>query len=115
MSESRHFRNSQRQRISCQVEVLRERDDTSIISYTKDISTGGLFLVNTGNFQVGEQVNVVLSTPSTWEPLSLVAQVCWSERAIDEDLPGVGLKFATLSDEQLIALSSFVSSLEFEG
>ena len=95
--------------------MLRERDDTSIIFYTKDISTGGLFLMNTGNLQVGDQVKVVLSTPSTWEPLSLVAEVCWSEPTSDEDLPGAGLKFATLSDEQLIALSNFVSSLEFEG
>ena len=70
--------------------------------------------MNTGNLQVGEQVKVVLSTPSTWEPLSLIAEVCWSEPATGEDLPGVGLKFATLSDEQLINLSSFVSSLEFE-
>ncbi len=97
------------------MEVLRERDDTSIIFYTKDISTGGLFLVNTGNLQVGEQVKVVLSTPSTWEPLSLIAEVCWSELSTDEDLSGVGLKFATLSDKQLIALSNFVSTLEFEG
>ncbi len=96
------------------MEVLREGDDTSVISYTKDISTGGVFLVNTGNLQVGEQVKVILSTPSTWEPLSLIAEVCWSEPTTDEDLPGVGLKFATISDEQLITLSNFVSSLEFE-
>jgi Tfp pilus assembly protein PilZ len=95
--------------------VLRERDDTSIISLTKDISTGGLFLVNTGNLQVGEQVKVILSTPSTWEPLCLVAEVCWSEHIAAEELPGVGIRFATLSDEQLIALSNFVSTLEFEG
>ena len=97
------------------MEVLRERDDTSIISYTKDISTGGLFLVNTGKLLVGEQVKVILSTPSTWEPLSMIAEVCWSEPATGDDMPGVGLKFATLSDEQLITLSSFVSSLEFAG
>lgn len=113
--KSSNFRNSQRQRISCQVEVLRESDDTSIISYTKDISTGGLFLMNTGKLQVGEQVQVILSTPHTWEPLSLTAEVCRSEQTTDEDLPGMGLKFATLSDDQLIALSNFVSSLEFEG
>jgi len=97
------------------VEVLRERDDTSIISCTKDISTGGLFLVNTGKLHVGEQVKVVLSTPSTWEPLCLIAEVCRSELTTGEDLSGVGLKFFTLSDEQLIALSDLVSSLEFEG
>ena len=95
--------------------MIRERDDTNIISYTKDISTGGLYLMNTGKLQVVEQVKVVLSAPSTWEPLSLTAEVCWSEPATGEDLPGVGLKFATLSDKQLITLSSFVSSLEFEG
>jgi uncharacterized protein (TIGR02266 family) len=118
MSETRHFRTSPRPQIACQVALRRKdapADAGPIISYTKDLSSGGLFFVTDQPFDTGERVTVVLSTPSTWEPLTLGAEVAWARPAAGEDPAGIGLQFVDLEPEQLIALTEFVASLDFEG
>jgi uncharacterized protein (TIGR02266 family) len=86
-----------------------------VVSYTEDLSQGGLFCVTDEQFAPGERVTVVMSTPSTWEPLSLEADVAWSRSARGEDPAGVGLQFVDLTPEQLVALTEFVASLDYEG
>jgi len=115
MSEH-HFRSSPRPQIACQVEVHREAgaEPPRIISYTQDISSGGLFIVTPAELPNGEQVEVVISTPSTWEPLTLRAMVAWRRPAAGADPAGIGLKFVELSPDEQIALGEFVASLDFE-
>jgi uncharacterized protein (TIGR02266 family) len=111
-----HFRTSPRPQISCQVEVRRDGDvePARIISYTQDISSGGMFIVTPNVLPTGESVEVVLSTPSTWEPLTLRASVAWRRAATEIEPAGIGLQFVELSPDERIALADFVASLDFE-
>lgn len=85
------------------------------MSYTSDIGVGGLFVVTQQQLDAGEQVTVVMSAPSMWEPLSVEATVCWNRPAIGDEPAGVGLQFIDLAPEVQVALSEFVASLEYEG
>ena len=85
-----------------------------IISYTQDISSGGMFIVTPAELPDGENVEVVISTPSTWEPLTLRATVAWRRAATDIEPAGIGLRFVDLSSDEQIALADFVASLDFE-
>lgn len=117
MSETRHFRKSPRPQITCQI-VLHRADPLSggpIVSYTRDLSAGGLFVVTEEQLGKDERVTVVMSTPSTWEPLTLEAAVCWNRPAVGDDPAGVGLQFVELTPEQHVALTEFVASLDYEG
>ena len=117
MSEQGHFRTSPRPQHACQV-VLHRADPAAggpIVSYTRDLSVGGLFMVTEEQLEKDERVTVVISTPSTWEPLTLEAAVCWNRPAAGDDPAGVGLQFTDLTQEQHMALTEFVASLDYEG
>jgi uncharacterized protein (TIGR02266 family) len=117
MSDTRHFRTSPRPQIACQVVLHRRAEigEGPVVSYTEDLSQGGLFCVTDERLDPGERVTVVMSTPSTWEPLTLGAEVAWSRPAKGDEPAGVGLQFVELTPEQLVALTDFVASLDYEG
>ena len=117
MSEKGHFRSSPRPQIACQV-VLHRADPAAggpIVSYTRDLSVGGLFVVTEERLEKDERFTVVMSTPSTWEPLTLEAVVCWNRPAAGDAPAGVGLQFVDLTQAQHVALTEFVASLDYEG
>lgn len=107
MTEERHFRISPRPQASHRV-AIRRGDASTLIAFTKNVSTGGMFVETQESFAMGESVDVELSSPSTWEPLRLRAEV----RRITAD--GIGLRFSDVSDSDLVALIDLTSSLNFE-
>lgn len=115
MSEP-HFRTSPRPQVACQVEVRRApgAQPARLITYTQDISSGGLFVVTPTALPAGERVAVQISTPSTWQPLTLSATVAWRREAAGDEPAGIGLKFLDLAPSEQIALADFVASLDFE-
>ncbi len=117
MNEKRHFRSSPRPQVSCKV-TLRRTDrsaDKPIVTYTRDIGTGGLFAETDQSFEMDSSVDVVLSTPSTWEPLVLGAKVCRCQASAGGEPGGVGLRFIDMTDVQAIALDDFISTLGYDG
>lgn len=111
MTKKAHFRSSPRPKISHRV-TLRLADGREIAAFTKDVSKGGLFVTTSHSFDMGEKLEVSLSSPSTWEPLLLKAEVCRTAESGDE--PGVGLRLIDLTDRQLAALIALTNSLDFE-
>jgi uncharacterized protein (TIGR02266 family) len=115
MSETHHFRASRRPRVAVQV-VVRRLDAPSaapIVTYTRDVGTGGLFVVTSDDLVLGERVEVTLSTPSTWEPVALRAEVCRYGGSEGEEPGGVGLRFVDPTEEESVALARFVASLDY--
>jgi hypothetical protein len=72
------------------------------------VSTGGIFVETQESFAIGETLQVELISPSTWEPLTLRAEV----RRVEQG--GVGLFFIDISDADLVALIDLIASLDFE-
>ncbi len=119
MTEKRHFRSSPRPQIACKVTLYRSEwadgSPSPIVSYTRDIGTGGLFAETEIVFEIGDHVDVVLATPSTWEPLILKAEVCRCCGASEAEPGGVALRFIEMTDAQAVALADFTTSLDFDG
>jgi Tfp pilus assembly protein PilZ len=92
---------------------LENRSAAPIVTYTRDVGTGGLFVVTSEDLVVGERVEVILSTPSTWEPVTLQAEVCRYEGSEGGDPGGVGLRFVEPTEEETVALARFVASLDY--
>ena len=111
MGKKGHFRRSPRPQASHPV-TLHLADGSEISTYTKDVSQGGLFVAGECVLAPGDRLEVSLSSPSTWEPLRLSAEVC---RVIAEGPePGMGLKFVQMTDRQLTALIDLTQSLDFD-
>ena len=118
MSKKRHFRISPRPQLTCRVKVLRldTPQKTQIVSFTKDLGVGGLFLEDDNNLNKNEHLEVTLSTPSTWEPITLKAEVVWAFPAIEgEPTGGAGLRFVDMTSKETTALNNFVQSLDYDG
>jgi Tfp pilus assembly protein PilZ len=111
MAAKGHFRSSPRPQASHPV-TLHLNNGMEIAAFTRDVSKGGLFVVTDRQFAMGEALDVSLSSPSTWEPLRLHAEVC--RVVTDEAEPGVGLRFVRMTDRQLVALIDLTVSHDFE-
>ncbi len=108
MGENRgHFRSSPRPQASQQI-TLHRKGAPPLVAFTRDISTGGVFVETQESFTLGEPLQVELTSPSAWEPLVIRAEV----RRIEST--GVGLLFVNLSDADLVALIDLTTSLDFE-
>lgn len=107
MSENRHFRSSPRPQ-AVQKVTLRRPNGSTLVAFTRDVSTGGLFVETQETFEPGERIEVELTSPSTWNPLVLKADV----RRVDAK--GIGIYFVDVSDTDLVALIDLTNSLDFE-
>lgn len=111
MDQKGHFRSSPRPQASHPV-TLHPKSGEEIVTFTRDVSKGGLFVVTNRAFAMGERLEVSLSSPSTWEPLRFCAEVC---RVVKEGVePGIGLRFVDMTDRQLVALIDLTVSHDFE-
>ena len=116
MNSKHHFRSSPRPQVACKIVLYRVQwsSDSPVVAYTRDMGIGGLFAETDEQFEVGQSVDVVIATPSTWDPLVLHAEVRWTEGRQGDNLGGVGLNFVGLTEEQTMALTRFAESLDFE-
>ena len=83
-------------------------------AYTRDVGTGGVFVVTDACLERGEQVRLVLVAPTTWQPLRIDAEVAWWRAAGAEGPAGVGMRFVEPNADQLLALGDLVAALGFE-
>ncbi len=111
-----HFRGTPRSRAECRVEVRRlGADGDPFVTYTSDLGLGGLCLTHCEGLQVGERVEIALSTPSRWEPVVVSAEVCWRRGPAGERNAETGFRFVDASEATSAALAAFVSALTYEG
>ncbi len=106
-----HFRSSKRPQSFHPVTIhIKDRD--SVTAFTRDVSSGGVFILTDCSFSMGDRIEIELSSPSTWEPLRLDAEVC---RIVDDCAEnGIGVRFIGVTDKQLVALIDLISALDFE-
>jgi len=83
--------------------------------FTGNVSRGGLFVATANALPMNARVEVFFEMPDG-HSISAPADVCWqrpAEQAAIEGLPaGVGLRFASLSHDDEIALERFIASQE---
>ncbi len=83
---------------------------------TANIGVGGAYLLTKAPEPVGTQLAISLAVPDLPKPLLLEAEVRWSIDEANANAPGVpgagmGIKFAPLEVDSLVALQNYFSSL----
>lgn len=83
-------RRHERQAVTLVVEY--EGADDLVSDFTENLSSGGTFVNTPHEFEIGTEVQLMLSFPGLLEPIKLSGVVRWM-RDGDEDTRGVGLEF----------------------
>ena len=98
---------------------LRFRCDGSatepVAATTRDIGVGGAFIATDQPCPIGSALDVDIDVPGQTRPLSLRAEVRWVAEASGERSAGMGVKFAALDVDALLALSDFFAQIAAAG
>lgn len=115
MERRAHFRG--RPRTGRRVELRFRCDGAetgSIIATTRDIGVGGAFIATDQPCAVGASLDVDIDVPGQTRPISLRAEVRWVAAAGAGEA-GMGVKFANLDVDALLALSDFFAQIAAAG
>jgi len=83
-------------------------------AYTKNIGVGGAFIITPDPPAPGTVLQIALQVPAATRPIEVRGDVRWivdAEDDADEREQGMGVKFAGLDVEQLMALNEYFGSL----
>lgn len=86
----------------------------AIVAHTHDIGVGGAYIATERPAAVGSRLDVEIEVPGPASPIALSAEVRWvanADRLLAGREPGMGVKFAALDVDALLALSDFFASL----
>jgi Tfp pilus assembly protein PilZ len=92
----------------------REASGPWVTAFTRDIGVGGAFVETEKTEPVGRELEIEIEVPGAAGPISLGAEVRWLAGAGETPghrSPGMGIKFAALDVETLLALSDLFASL----
>lgn len=81
-------------------------------SHTRDINDEGVFVVAKDPLPEESEINVYIEMPDRSEPYSLTGTVVHTVVVDDEDIPGMGIRFAFESEKAAAEFISAVDGLE---
>ncbi|HUS64440.1 MAG TPA: PilZ domain-containing protein [Kofleriaceae bacterium] len=116
MERRAHFRG--RPRTGRRVELRFHCDGADsgpIAATTRDIGVGGAFIATEQPCIVGSALDVDIDVPGQTRPISLRAEVRWVAAAGEARETGMGVKFANLDVDALLALSDFFAQIAAAG
>jgi uncharacterized protein (TIGR02266 family) len=83
-----------------------------IAAHTKNIGVGGAFIVTPNPPKVGTHLRLMIEMPNTGSTLEVRAEIRWlSTPAAGSSEVGMGVRFAGLDVDQLLALNEYFASL----
>lgn len=83
-------------------------------AYTKNIGVGGAFIITPDPPPPGTSLQIALSVPASARPIEVHGEVRWivdGKHDEPSDEFGMGVKFAGLDVDQLMALNEYFASL----
>ncbi len=102
-----HFRGKPRpgRRVQVRYQVSGGEE---VSAHTKNIGVGGAFIVVADPPKVGTHLRLWIEMPNTGSALEVRAEVRWIASSPE---PGMGVRFAGLDVDQLLALNEYFASL----
>lgn len=106
MPESSEHRQSQRVSVDLPAEIVRggKRFRGTVLN----CSLNGIFLRTSEKLQAGELIEVSIHLPGIDTPILAVSRVIWTDWNERKQLPGFGMHFFSLTDDQAILLRTFL-------
>ena len=93
-------------------------DDISIKFDTANLSEGGIFVKSALLWEPGQVFNLSFTLPGTEKEIHVKGVVARSDDKYsiftekDSSIPGMGIKFVDLSDEDRLIIKDFISQLD---
>jgi uncharacterized protein (TIGR02266 family) len=81
-----------------------------LCDYTENLSAGGTYVHTTRDFEVGDEVRLVLSFPGLLKPISLAGVVRWTRRGVHDR--GVGIEFVQFDEPAKQRLERIIAGIE---
>ncbi len=106
-------RSSERKKV--RVAVTMSSDSNLYVGFADNMSEGGLFVATHELLPVGTTVDLQIRLPDDDEPLDITGKVRWQRpvaSATDTALPGFGVEFQDLTDEEQEHLEEFLEDRE---
>ena len=116
MERRAHFRG--RPRTGRRVDLRFRCDGVTtdpVAATTRDIGVGGAFIATDRPCPVGSELDVDIDVPGQTRPISLRAEVRWVAETAEDRAGGMGVKFANLDVDALLALSDFFAQIAAAG
>ncbi len=82
--------------------------DDLLSDYTDNLSTGGTFVHTQRTFEVGTEINLILSFPGLIKPITLPGIVRWTRTDTE---PGVGIEFKDYDEDVRVKLQEIIDSI----
>jgi len=98
-----HFRENARRNVSLAV-TFRVGVALTRRGRTYDLSMAGAFVETPRPPMAGEQIELVLESPTAWDPLEIPCEVRWVDEDGARGPKGFGVRFSDLSPTQAVAL-----------
>ncbi len=95
-------------RAQLQVDVSCDAESRFFVGLTGDLSSGGLFVATWRAFPRGTAIELELSLPDG--ALKALGRVCWARAAAEGAVPGIGIAFERLADEDRARIEAFCIS-----
>jgi uncharacterized protein (TIGR02266 family) len=102
-------------RFTCDVEITLESESTFYQGFTENISAGGLFVATYDVKPLGHVVHLVFSLPNFDRQIELDGEVRWVREynpMTPDTIPGMGVRFVGISDEEKAAIEEFTAMKE---
>jgi len=115
MKENRVF---DRTAISLKIRLSEDSDDVSIKFDTANLSVGGIFVKSSLLWKPGQVFNLSFTLPGSDKEIKVKGVVARSDDKYsiftenDSSIPGMGIKFVGLSDEDRKIIQDFLSQLD---
>ena len=83
---------------------------TEVDATTRNLGVGGAFLPTPVPLPIGTHVVVLLSSPTSWDPIDIPAVVRWvTDPGTEGKEPGMGVQFLEMSDKDVVRLNDLLS------
>jgi uncharacterized protein (TIGR02266 family) len=76
---------------------------------TRNLGVGGAFLPTPVPLPAGTEVAILLSSPTSWDPIEIPGVVRWVTEPGTDQEPGMGVQFLQMSAEDVVRLNDLLS------
>lgn len=101
------------ERCEVSLKVTYQSYDNFIIEYTKNVSSGGMFLKTKQRHEIGSRASLLLHVPGLDDPVTIIGEIVHTHFFnVEDENSGVGIKFIEIDDKSRQKLIDFITSRE---
>lgn len=108
--------NRSSQRVKLEVKIDLHSGNNIFAGLSMNISTGGIFVATYTPADIGEQVPISFTLPTSDEAIDVLGEVCWMREynpVYPDTQPGMGLRFLNLTPADQKRIDEYIAEGDF--